>query len=168
MGLFTPDNDTLRELYTVQLQKALNMEKQIVEALPKMIEKSSRPELANAFRTHLEESKEQYSRLQRILDETAGESSDKKCPVASALISEGNSDISDAGNPEIRDVVLIAAGNQIEHHEMAVYGTLIAWAQALGQEKHAVTLSKSLEEEKNADRILTQLAQQINVAAPAA
>lgn len=168
MGLFTPDNDTLQELYTVQLQKALNMEKQIVEALPKMIEKSSKPELANAFRTHLEESKEQYSRLERILTETAGEASDKKCPAASALISEGNADISDAGNPEIRDVVLIAAGNQIEHHEIAVYGTLIAWAQALGQDKQAATLSKSLEEEKNADRILTRLAEQINVAAPAA
>jgi ferritin-like metal-binding protein YciE len=168
MGLFTPDNDTLRELYTVQLQKALNMEKQIVEALPNMIEKSSRQELANAFRTHLEESKEQYSRLERILTETAGEASDKKCPAASALISEGNSDISDAGNPEIRDVVLIAAGNQIEHHEIAVYGTLIAWAQALGQDKHAATMSKSLEEEKHADKVLTQLAEQINVAAPVA
>ena len=168
MGLFTPDNDTLRELYTVQLRKALNMEKQIVDALPTMIEKSSRPELANAFRTHLEESKQQYSRLERILDETAGEVSDKKCPAASALISEGNSDIADAGNEQVRDVVLIAAGNQIEHHEIAVYGTLIAWAQALGQDKHAATLTKSLEEEKNADRILTQLASQINVAAPVA
>ncbi len=168
MGLFTPDNDTLRELYTVQLQKALNMEKQIVEALPQMIEKSSRPELANAFRRHLEESKEQYSRLERILDETAGEASDKKCPVASALVAEAKADISDAGNEQIRDIVLIAAGNQVEHHEISVYGTLIAWAQALGQDKHAATLSKSLEEEKGADRILTSLAAQINVAAPAA
>ena len=168
MGLFTPDHETLRELFVVQLRKALNMEKQIVDALPTMIEKSSRPELANAFRTHLEESKQQYSRLERILDETAGEVSEKKCPAASALIAEGNSDIADAGNDQVRDVVLIAAGNQIEHHEIAVYGTLIAWAQALGQDKHAATLTKSLEEEKNADRILTQLASQINVAAPVA
>ena len=168
MGLFTPDNDTLRDLYVVQLRKALNLEKQIVEALPTMIEKSSRPELANAFRTHLEESKEQYGRLQRILDETAGEVSDKKCPAASALISEAQSDIADAGNDQIRDVVLIASGNQIEHHEIAVYGTLIAWATALGENKHAATLSKSLEEEKHADKVLTQLAEQINVAAPVA
>src|SRR5579875_2475034 len=131
MGLFTPDNDTLRELYIVQLRKALNMEKQIVDALPTMVEKSSRPELANAFRTHLEESKEQYSRLQRILDETYGDVSDKKCPAASALISEGQSDISDAGNDQVRDVVLIAVGNQIEHHEIAVYGTLRTWALVL-------------------------------------
>ena len=168
MGLFTPDNDTLRELYVVQLRKALNMEKQIVDSLPTMIEKSSQPELANAFRTHLEESKEQYGRLERILNATDGEISDKKCSVASALISEGQSDISDAGNPQVRDVVLIAAGNQIEHHEIAVYGTLIAWAQALGEDKHAVTLSRSLEEEKHADKVLTQLAEQINVAAPVA
>lgn len=168
MGLFTPDNKTLRELYEVQLRKALNMEKQIVGALPQMIEKSSRPELANAFRTHLEESKEQYSRLERILHETTGEADDKKCPAASALISEGESDISDAGNEQIRDVVLIAAGNQIEHHEIAVYGTLIAWATALGENQHAATLSKSLDEEKHADKVLTQLSEQINVAAPAA
>ena len=168
MGLFTPDNDTLRELYVVQLRKALNMEKQIVEALPKMIEKASKPELANAFRTHLEESKEQYGRLQHILGETSGDTAEKKCPAASALISEANDDISNAGNEGIRDVVLIAAGNQIEHHEIAVYGTLIAWGLALGENHHAATLSKSLEEEKHADKVLTQLAEQINVAAPAA
>ena len=166
MGLFTPDNETLRELYTVQLQKALNMEKQIVAALPTMIEKSTRPELANAFRTHLEESKEQYSRLERILDENTGEASESKCKVASALISEGQSDIADAGNPQVRDVVLIAAGNQIEHHEIAVYGTLRTWALMLGETKHAELLDKSLEEEKHADKLLTQLAEQINTTAP--
>lgn len=168
MGLFTPDNDTLQELYTVQLRKALNMEKQIVDALPTMIEKSTAQPLANAFRMHLEESKNQYNRLERILNEVVGEADDKKCPAASALIAEGQSDIKDAGNEQVRDVVLIAAGNQIEHHEIAVYGTLIAWAQALGHEGHAATLTQSLEEEKNADKVLTQLASQINVAAPVA
>lgn len=168
MGIFTPDNDTLRELYVVQLRKALNMEKQIVEALPKMIEKSTAPQLANAFRQHLEESKEQYSRLERILDETYGDVSDKKCPAASALIAEGNSDIADAGNESVRDVVLIAAGNQIEHHEISVYGTLRTWALVLGEDRHAELLDKSLDEEKNADKILTTLAEQINVAAPVA
>ena len=168
MGLFTPDNDTLRELYTVQLQKALNMEKQIVEALPQMIEKSSRPELANAFRRHLEESKEQYSRLERILDETAGEASDKKCPVASALVAEAKADISDAGNEQIRDIVLIAAGNQVEHYEMAVYGTLRTWAMILGETEHAQILEKTLDEEKKADMLLSKLADQVNVSAPVA
>ena len=168
MGLFSPENDTLRALYTVQLQRALNMEKQIVDALPKMIEKSSLPELSNAFRTHLEESKEHVSRLERILSENTGASTDAKCKVASSLISEAESDISDAGNNQVRDVVLIAGGNQIEHHEIAVYGTLRTWALVLGEAKHAELLDKTLEEEKHADKVLTQLAEQINVAAPAA
>ena len=168
MGLFTTYHETLRELYTVQLQRALNMEKQIVDALPTMVEKSSRPELANAFRTHLDESKEHVSRLERILDENTGEASDSKCKVASSLISEAQGDISDAGNPQLRDVVLIAGGNQIEHYEMAVYGTLRTWALVLGETKHAEVLDKTLEEEKHADKVLTQLAEQINVAAPVA
>ena len=168
MGIFTPDLKTLRDLYTVQLQKALNMEKQIVEkGLPAMIEKSTSAELVNALRTHLEESKEQQSRLERILRENTGEASDAPCKVASALISEGSSAISDAKDTTVRDVVIIAAGNQVEHHEIAVYGTLINWANLLGEEEHAAVLKKSLEEEKNADRLLTGLAEQINAEAPA-
>ena len=167
MGLFTPDVDTLRELYTTELKKALSMERQIVEALPKMIEKSSAPELANAFRTHLEQSKEHVSRVERILSESTGETSDSKCKGIAALLSEGESNISAAGNESVRDVVLIAAGNQVEHHEMAVYGTLRNWAMILGQTKHAELLEKNLEDEKQADKLLTSLADQINVAAPA-
>lgn len=163
MGIFTPDLDTLRELYTVQLQKALNMEKQIVEkGLPTMIEKSTSPELRNAFQAHLEESREHVSRLERILSESSGEVSDTKCKVMSSLISEGSSDTSDADNDGIRDVVLIAASNQVEHHEIAVYGTLRTWAELLGEEDHAAILERTLEEEKKADQLLTALATELN------
>jgi ferritin-like metal-binding protein YciE len=168
MGLFTPDVDTMRELYTVQLQQALNMEKQIVEALPKMIEKSTSQPLANAFRTHLEQSKEHVSRVERILNESTGESSDSKCKAISSILGEGETMINAAGNVNVRDVVLIAAGNQVEHHEMAVYGTLRDWALALGETKHAELLEKNLEEEKEADTLLSKLSSQINVAAPVA
>lgn len=169
MGLFTPDVNTLRELYTTELRKALNMETQIVEkGLPTMIENSTSPELANAFQTHLEESREQVARLKQILDENQGETSDKTCKAMSALIAEGGSSAKDAGDPIVRDVVLIAAGNQVEHHEIAVYGTLISWANTLGEGRHASLLEQSLQEEKNADKLLTTLAEQINVEAPAA
>ena len=168
MGIFTPDLKTLRDLYTVQLQKALNMEKQIVDkGLPAMIEKATSPELVNALRTHLEETKEQQSRLERILNENTGEASDASCKAMSALISEGGSDIGDAKDTTVRDVVIIAAGNQVEHHEIAVYGTLVNWANLLGEQEHAAVLEKSLNEEKNADRTLTGLAEQINAEAPA-
>jgi len=167
MGIFTPDVTTLRELYTTELQKALNMERQIVEkGLPAMIEKSTSRELRIAFENHLQESKEHVSRLERLLSQSTGTVDESKCKVASALISEASSSISDAGDEPIRDVILIAAGNQVEHHEIAVYGTLRTWAEVLGEDEHASVLEQTLEEEKNADALLTSLSEQINVEAP--
>ena len=169
MGLFTPDLTNLRELYTTKLKKALNMEKMIVtKGLPTMIENATSPELQNAFRTHLEESREQQARLEQILQENTGDVDDVSCPAIKALISEGGSDASDAKDATLRDVVLISGGNEIEHHEIAVYGTLINWANVLGEARHAAVLEKSLAEEKNADKLLTQLAEEINVEAPVA
>ena len=167
MGLFTPDMKTLRELYTMELKKALNMENQIVEkGLPTMIENSTNTQLASAFRTHLEESREHVRRVEQILQENEGSTGDSTCKVISALISEGSSSVKDAGDPTLRDVVLIAAGNQVEHHEIAVYGTLRTWAQVLGEDQHVTLLERTLEEEKKADALLTKLSQQINVEAP--
>jgi len=164
MGIFTPDVNNLRELYVTMLERALNSEKQIVEkGLPAMIEKASSPELAEAFRTHLEESKVHVSRLERILDAEEGEVNESKCKVTAQLISSAESNISDAANEAIRDVILIAAGNQVEHHEIAVYGTLRTWAEVLGEDEDAALLEKTLEEEENADELLSELAQQINV-----
>ncbi len=169
MGIFSPDVNTLRELYKTELQKALNMETQIVEkGLPTMIENATSPELANAFQTHLEESREQVGRLKQILEENEGEATEKTCKAMSALISEGGASAKDAGDPTVRDVVLIAAGNQVEHHEIAVYGTLISWANILGETRHANLMELSLQEEKNADKLLSSLSDQINVEAPAA
>ncbi len=166
MGLFTPDYDNLRDLYTTVLERQLSSEKQITTALEQMIEKSTAPQLATAFRQHLEETKTHVSRLQEILDQNTGEASDTKCKITAALIGEAQSDISSAKDGQVRDVVLIAAGNQVEHHEVAIYGTLRNWAMILGEQEHAKLLDKTLEEEKNADKILTALSQQINVAAP--
>ncbi len=168
MGLFTPDFDNLRELYTTTLQRQLNSEKQITEALGEMIDKATAQQLATAFRKHLEETKEHVSRLESILSENTGKSSDSKCKITSALISGAQSNISSAKDNQIRDVVLIAAGNEVEHHEIANYGTLRNWALILGENKHAELLAKTLEEEKNADKVLTALSEQINVAAPVA
>lgn len=168
MGLFTPDFDNLRELYTTGLQRQLNSERQITEALGEMIEKSTAQQLAAAFRQHLDETKEHVSRLERILQETKGSTSDAKCKITSALISGAQSDISSAGDDQIRDVVLISSGNQVEHHEIAMYGTLRNWALILGEQKHAELLATTLEEEKAADKLLTKLSEQINVAAPVA
>jgi ferritin-like metal-binding protein YciE len=169
MGLFTPDMNNLRELYRTMLQRSLSSEHQIVEeGLPAMIENSTNSQLKNAFRTHLEESKEHISRLERIMRDNDGEASTSKCKVTAALISEASSSAKDAKDQTLRDVVLIAAGNQVEHHEIAIYGTLRNMAIILGEAEHAALLDKTLDEEKHADKLLTELSEQINVAAPVA
>jgi ferritin-like metal-binding protein YciE len=165
MGLFTPDVDSLRQLYQTALEKQLSSEKQIVDALDTMIEKSTNPQLASAFRTHQQETKEHVSRLERILNEVEGDVSDTKCKITSALVGAAESEVSDAGNENVRDVVLIAAGNKVEHFEIASYGTLRTWAQVLGETEHARLLEQTLQEEKHADELLTQLSSQINVSA---
>lgn len=169
MGLFTPDMNNLRELYRTMLQRSLDSERQIVDdGLPTMIENSTNSQLKNAFRTHLEESKEHINRLERIMRDNDGEASTTKCKVTAALIAEGGSSAKDAKDQTLRDVVLIAAGNQVEHHEIAIYGTLRNMAVILGEAEHAALLDKTLEEEKRADKLLTELSEQINVAAPVA
>lgn len=169
MGLFTPDMNNLRELYRNMLQRTLGSERQIVDdGLPAMIKNSTNSQLKDAFRTHLEESKEHVSRLERILQENEGDVSTTKCKVTATLIAEAGSQASDAKDQTLRDVVLIAAGNQVEHHEIAIYGTLRNMAIILGEADHAAILDKTLDEEKHADKVLTELSEQINVAAPVA
>lgn len=169
MGIFRPDLNNLRESYVNMLKYALNSERQIAEkGLPAMIEKASAPQLAQAFRTHLSETREHVARLERILKAEKGEAADSKCKVTAALISSAEANISDAANESIRDVILIAAGNEVEHYEIAVYGTLRTWAQVLGKDEDAATLQKTLDEEEHADEVLTELSRQINIAAPVA
>jgi ferritin-like metal-binding protein YciE len=81
------------------------------------------------------------------------------------LISSAEAEIGDAANDSIRDVILIAAGNQVEHHEIAVYGTLRNWAELIGLDDHASTLQSILDEEKNADETLTELSDALNTTA---
>lgn len=167
MGVFTPDVNNLRELYIETLKRALNSERQIADkGLPAMMEDSTSPQLAQAFRNHLAETREHVARLELILDSNSGEVDDSKCKVTAALLSSAELAVSDAANDSIRDVILIAAGNQVEHHEIAIYGTLRTWAEILGENEDAAILERTLDEEEIADALLTELSQQINVAAP--
>jgi ferritin-like metal-binding protein YciE len=169
MGVFSADVEDLRALYQTTLERALNSEKQIVEkGLPAMIENATHPELKKAFQHHLEESKQHVSRLERILDKLEGEADESKCKVTAALISSAESNVKDAKDKGVRDVVLIAAGNQVEHHEIAVYGTLRTWAEVLGEDAAAKLLQKTLGEEEKADELLNKLSAKINVEAPVA
>ncbi len=169
MGIFTPDVHNLRELYQNMLQRALSSERQIVdEGLPGMIKEATNVELREAFEAHLDESRLHVSRLERILDVIEGEENTTKCKATAALISAASSSAKDAPDAQLRDVLLIAAGNQIEHHEIAVYGTLKTWAEILGEFEQAASLDKTLQEEKNADELLTRLSKLVNIEAPVA
>src|ERR1700733_5077867 len=117
MKLFSENIEDLRTLYVANLKKALDMEGKITKALPKMIEKSTDPELATAFRNHLEETMGHVSKVEALLQDAAGESDTKTCKAISALITEAEDSIKDAGDESIRDITLIAAAQQVEHYE---------------------------------------------------
>jgi ferritin-like metal-binding protein YciE len=165
MKLFSENIEDLRTLYIANLKKALDMEQKITKALPTMIEKSTDPELATAFRNHLQETKTHVSRVEALLRDATGEANTSNCKAISALITEAEDSIKDAAVESIRDITLIAAAQQVEHHEMAVYGTLRNWAGLLGQDEAAEILDSILDEEKNADELLTSISESVNTTA---
>jgi ferritin-like metal-binding protein YciE len=162
MKFFSANLRDLRELYLNSLQKAFDMEQQIAKALPTMVEKSTDPQLKQAFSAHLQQTQGHISSVQAILERASGEAETAKCKVTSTLISEAEDSIADTDDPAVRDVILIAAGQQVEHHEMAIYGTLRSWADILGETNDSFTLDQILDEEKEADSILTSISDRIN------
>lgn len=169
MGLLTPNQLTsLQALYTIQLRYLLSTENQIVKGLESMIEHSSNSQLKHAFQTHLQETQQQVSRLEQLIgDVNEGDVDDKKDPIATALIGSGDNIVSESEEGPVRDAGLLATAQKIEHYEIASYGSAIAWANQLGLTSHATLLEQTLEEEKNADEILTSASMQINSAASA-
>jgi ferritin-like metal-binding protein YciE len=165
MKLFTENIDDLRALYIANLKKALDMEQKITKALPTMIEKSTDTRLAKAFRDHLQQTKGHVTQVEGLLHSATGEADTSTCKVISALISEAQDSIKDAADTSIRDITLIGAAQQVEHHEIAVYGTLRSWAELLGDDNAADVLETILEEEKQADELLSTISDTVNTAA---
>ena len=165
MKLLSENITDLRSLYIADLKKALDMEQKITKALPTMIEKSTDPQLATAFRNHLEETRGHVTKVEAMLREVDGEASASTCKAISALITEAEDNIKDAGDESIRDITLIASAQQVEHHEIAVYGTLRTWAELLGNDEAADVLESILEEEKNADELLSTISDSVNTGA---
>ncbi len=141
------------------------MEQNIVKALPKMVEKSTDPDLAEAFANHLEESRTHVTKVEGLLNEATGEAATSTCKVIAALITEAEDTMTDVTEPAVLDVALIGAAQQVEHHEIAVYGTLRTWAELLGLDDHAAIVDSILEEEKNADITLSDLSDTLNTIA---
>lgn len=169
MGLITPnDFPNLRELYAGQLRYLLSTENQIVKGLPTMIEHADDMQLKQAFQSHLQETQEHVRRVESLLSELNGEVSDKKDPIILAIVGSGENITKETETGAVRDAGLIATAQKVEHYEMASYGTARDWATQLGLPNHASILQRTLDEEKHADALLTQIAQRTNTSARAA
>jgi ferritin-like metal-binding protein YciE len=167
MKLMSANIEDLRSLYISNLKKALDMEQKITKALPDLIEKSSDPELASAFRTHLEETKGHVAKVEQLLRTNTGDVDTETCKVIDGLTTEAADTIKDVTDPLTRNVALIGAAQQVEHHEIAVYGTLRRWADLLSLTEDSRTLLSIEKEEANADKLLTQISERVNMQAAA-
>lgn len=166
MGLITPnDFPNLREHYTGQLRYLLSTEKQIVKGLPAMIEDADDAQLKQAFQSHLQETELHVTRIEGLLEELIGTADDRKDPILSAIVASGENIAKETESGPVRDAGLIATAQKVEHYEIASYGTARDWARQLGLTGHISMLQKTLDEEKHADKLLTEIAQRTNSSA---
>lgn len=158
----------LKELYIKELRDTYDAEKQITKALPKMAQAASSSDLRQAFEAHLEQTKNHVQRLEQIFKALGESPKGESCDGMEGLIEEGSALMDEDMDPEALDAGLIAAAQRVEHYEMAAYGTVRTYANIL-RDKHAASLlQETLDEEKEADRKLTGLAENINIKAAAA
>jgi ferritin-like metal-binding protein YciE len=155
--------ESLADLFLDELKDIYNAEKQLTKALPKMAKNASSEELQEALTTHLEETEGQIERLEEVFKSLGKTARGKTCKAMEGLIEEGKELMEEDAEPSTMDAALIAAGQKVEHYEIATYGTLITWAKVLGYDAKVIDLLKqNLNEEKQADKILSGVAESIN------
>lgn len=150
---------TLHDAFLDELRDAYDAEKQVTKALPKMAKAASSPELRTAFQAHLEETRGQIARLEDVFAALGEKVRGKHCDGMAGIIEEGKSVMEEDFDDPTMDACLIASAQRVEHYEMAAYGTLVAWARAMGHTEAADLLEETLEEEKAADAKLTAVAE---------
>ncbi len=158
-------SNSLQELYLGELRDLYGAEHQIIKALPKMISKTTSEELKNALTEHLEVTRQQAERLEQIFENMGEKAKAQKCKGIAGVIEEGSDLLKEAEDEDVRDAAIIASAQKVEHYEMAAYGTVRTWATLLGVQDAVNLLEETLNEEKEADEKLTQIAESINVEA---
>jgi ferritin-like metal-binding protein YciE len=153
------------DLFIDELKDIYDAERRITKALPKMIRNASSPELSSALEEHLQVTEEQIGRLDRIFEEMGKSPGRKTCDGMVGLLEEGQKIMEEAGPEHLTDAGIIAAAQKVEHYEIATYGTLRDWAKLLGRDEVARMLQETLDEEGEADKKLTKIAQSLNVEA---
>lgn len=153
--------ESLRDLYVEELRDLYNAEKQLVDALPEMVEHASHDELRRAFESHLEETREHVRRLEQIFDDLDQSPSGKKCEGMEGLIKEARSMLKQKADEDVRDAGLITAAQRAEHYEIAAYGTVATYAEMLERKQDYKLLTETLDNEKEVDQKLNRIAKQI-------
>lgn len=158
MGLFSKDIKTMDDLFVHQLRDVYYAEKQILKALPKMVDKATNPKLAQGFDSHRKETEGHVRRLEEVFKLHGSEAKGVTCPAIDGILKEADEVSGEVEDKQVLDAALIAAAQAVEHYEMTRYGTLIAWANQLGRSDCAEILKKTLAEEHAADKTLNELA----------
>jgi ferritin-like metal-binding protein YciE len=153
--------NSLQDLFVDQLRDLYSAEKQLVKALPKMAKAASSEELRSAFEDHLEQTREHVERLERVFEQLDMSARSRTCKAMEGLIEEGKEVIDINAEDMVKDAGLICAAQKVEHYEMAGYGCVRTWAQELGYNEAASLLQQTLVEEGEADKRLTQVAEEL-------
>jgi ferritin-like metal-binding protein YciE len=159
MGLFSKDIKTMDDLFMHTLQDIYYAEKQILNALPEMIEKTTNRELTAGLKKHLGETEQQVARLEQVFKTLGTEPRGVNCPAIDGIIEEAEDIAGEVEDKNVLDAAIISASQAVEHYEISRYGTLIAWAQELGRDNVVAPLQKNLDEEKAADKKLSTIAE---------
>jgi ferritin-like metal-binding protein YciE len=160
------NKNDLHELYVEQLRDLYSAENQLVKALPKMAEAATTDELRTAFEEHLEQTQGHVQRLETIFENLGEKPTGEKCKGMEGLVAEGSEVIeNDDFEGELKDAALIAAAQRVEHYEIAGYGTVRTFASLLEDDEAVELLEQTLEEEKETDQKLTEIAESVNLEA---
>ncbi len=159
MGLFSKDIKTLDDLFVHTLQDIYYAENQIAKALPEMAEKATDPQLKQAFKSHLDETKQQIKMVEQVFRMHGQEPKGVTCPAIDGIIDEAQELAGEVDDKEVLDAALIAAAQAVEHYEMTRYGTLCAWAKQLGRQDCATVLHEIFAQEKATDEKLSKIAE---------
>lgn len=152
--------NSLYDLFVDELKDLYSAERQLIKALPRMMKGSTSDELRTAFENHLQQTEGHVERLEQIFERLEESPRGKKCKAMEGLVEEGEEALDHEGESDVLDAGIIGAAQRVEHYEMAAYGTACAHAKALGYEDLASILTQTLQEEEEADRLLTQIAEE--------
>jgi ferritin-like metal-binding protein YciE len=150
---------TLHDAFLDELRDLYDAEKQLTKALPKLAKTATSPKLREAFESHLEETRGHIERLEQVFETLDERARGKHCDGIAGIIEEGKAIMEEDFEEVTMDACLIAAGQRAEHYEIGAYGTVIAWAEAMGHDEAVSLLTQNLKEEKAADKKLTALAE---------